>query len=112
MKRLTTPAVRERIGEMYWRLKAYEDTGLTPEVCAKYKKFEEEIVSKGLTAVRIAELMDADVEGRIVILDEKPQHPCTRCDTGWGYVGTNGVHSCEETCERLKAYREAEEEKQ
>lgn len=42
-------------------LKAYEDTGLSPEVCAEYKKFEDECVEKGVTFRRIVELMSADV---------------------------------------------------
>lgn len=94
--------------QVWERLKAYEDSPLSPDICVEYKKFEDEIVSKGLTIARIVELMNADADGRIVILAEKPQpkHPCIRCDTGWGSASPNGVHTCEETCERLKAYRE------
>ena len=46
------------------KLAAYEDTGLTPEVCANYKTFEDECISKGVTFSRIVELMNADAEGR------------------------------------------------
>ena len=50
------------------RLAAYEDTGLTPEICANYKTFEDEAISKGVTFKRIVELMEADKDGRLVVL--------------------------------------------
>lgn len=39
---------------------AYEDTGLTPEECAEYKKFEDEAISKNVPFSRIVELMNTD----------------------------------------------------
>lgn len=56
--------------EVYEKLAKYEDTGLTPEVCAEYKTFEDEVVSKGVTFSRIVELMEADKNGRAEVLDE------------------------------------------
>lgn len=50
------------------RLAAYEDTGLTPEMCANYKTFEDEAISKGVTFKRIVALMEADRTGRLVVL--------------------------------------------
>lgn len=50
------------------RLALYEDTGLDPEICAEYKKFEDEIVSKGVTFKHIVDLMEAEKEGRLVVL--------------------------------------------
>ena len=50
------------------RLAAYEDTGLEPEVCANYKAFEDEAISKGITFNRIVELMEADKDGLCVVL--------------------------------------------
>lgn len=50
------------------RLGAYEDTGLTPEDCAEYKKFEDEIIASGKTFGRLIELLKADKEGRVVVL--------------------------------------------
>ena len=44
------------------RLAAYEDTGLEPDVCAEYKKFEDEAVGKGVPFQRIVELMEAEKE--------------------------------------------------
>ena len=61
------------VAEVLNRLAAYEDTGLSPEICAEYKKFEDEAISKGVTFNRIVELMDAESEGRLVVLPEPPK---------------------------------------
>lgn len=61
--------------KVWERLKAYEDTGLEPTVCADYKTFEDEAISKGVPFKRIIELMDADKDGRVVVL------PCKVGDT-------------------------------
>ena len=50
------------------RLAAYEDTGLEPEICAEYKKFEDEAVGKNVPFNRIVELMNAEAEGRLMVL--------------------------------------------
>lgn len=50
------------------RLAAYEDTGLEPEMCANYKTFEDEAISKGVTFKRIVALMEANRAGRLVVL--------------------------------------------
>lgn len=68
-------AVREHAMDFYWRLKAYEDTELDPAVCANYKTFEDEAISKGVTFKRIIALMEADRDGRLVVL------PCKVGDT-------------------------------
>lgn len=49
-------------------LREYLDTGLTPEMCANYKTFEDEAISKGVTFKRIVALMEADRTGRLVVL--------------------------------------------
>ena len=47
--------------EAVWsRLAAYEDTGLAPEDCAAYKKFEDNLCSSGVTFSRIIELVNAE----------------------------------------------------
>ena len=61
--------------KVWERLKEYEDTGLTPEVCANYKAFEDEAISKGVTFARIVELMEADQDGRVFVA------PCKAGDT-------------------------------
>ena len=79
--------------ELRYRLAAYEDTGMEPEVCANYKIFEDEAISKGVTFNRIVELMKADSEGRLVVL------PCKEGTTVY-YVyktkdGTRYVNSAD-----------------
>lgn len=59
------------------RLAAYEDTELEPAMCANYKAFEDEAISKGVTFKRIIALMEADRTGRLVVL------PCKVGDTVW-----------------------------
>ena len=49
-------------------LREYLDMGLTPEMCANYKTFEDEAISKGVTFKRIVALMEADRTGRLVVL--------------------------------------------
>ena len=66
--------------KVWERLKAYEDTGLEPAMCANYKTFEDEAISKGVTFKRIVALMEADRTGRLVVLPcKKPE--CV--DTPW-----------------------------
>lgn len=54
--------------EVWEKLKAYEATGLEPAMCANYKTFEDEAISKGVTFKRIVALMEADRAGRLVVL--------------------------------------------
>ena len=49
-------------------LREYLDTGLEPAVCANYKTFEDEAISKGVPFKRIVALMEADKAGRLVVL--------------------------------------------
>lgn len=56
------------IHRLLWRLAAYEDTELEPAMCANYKTFEDEAISKGVTFKRIIALMEADRTGRLVVL--------------------------------------------
>lgn len=93
MKRLTVPderidehtmrrtfidaeAVREHAMEFYWRLKAYEDTWLTPEEieCIKQCANEDKELTKCPACLdeRIRELAEADQEGRVVVLPKAP----------------------------------------
>lgn len=51
------------IREMMYRLAAYEDPGLTADVCAEYRKFEDEVVASGKTFGRLLELLRADTDG-------------------------------------------------
>ena len=98
MKRLTIPdvrvdehttrrsvidvaAVREHAMEFYCRLKAYEDTGLTPEEI-KAPFTEDTMINLAAQALgvepsRLRELAEADKDGRLVVL------PCKVGDTLW-----------------------------
>lgn len=58
--------------ELRGRLMQYEDTGLEPAMCANYKTFEDEAISKGVTFKRIVALMEADKAGRLVVLPVRP----------------------------------------
>ena len=58
--------------KVWERLKAYEETGLEPAMCANYKTFEDEAISKGVTFKRIVALMEADRAGRLVVLPVRP----------------------------------------
>ena len=49
-------------------LREYLDTGLEPAVCANYKTFEDEAISKGVPFKRIVALMEADRTGRLAVL--------------------------------------------
>lgn len=57
--------------EVWERLKAYEDAGLSPQACAEAREIEEALSSYDYSISRMVELMKADVEGHVVVL------PCT-----------------------------------
>lgn len=67
-------AVREHAMDFYWRLKAYEDTGLEPERCAEFARADAEgryIVMRDAEqegVARLRELAEADKDGRVVVL--------------------------------------------
>ena len=67
--------------EVWERLKAYEDTGLTPERCAEFARADAEgryIVMRDADqegVARLRELAEADKDGRVVVL------PCKVGDT-------------------------------
>lgn len=55
---------------------------------------------------KLAYYEDLEEQGRLIILTVQDIHPCRNCDTGWGTVSSEGCHTCDETCERLKKYNE------
>ena len=64
-------AVREHAMKIYWRLKAYEDAGLTPEEI-KAPFTEDTMINLaaqalGVEADRLRELAEADKDGRVVV---------------------------------------------
>ena len=54
--------------EVWERLKAYEDSGLSPQACAEAREIEETLSGYDYSISRMVELMKADVEGRVLIL--------------------------------------------
>lgn len=75
---IDTEAVRERAIEIYWRLKSYEDTGLTPDQVLNAKIIIESAFSDDTSkAERIREMLIADKDGRVVVL------PCKVGDMVW-----------------------------
>ena len=54
--------------EVWERLKAYEDAGLSPQACAEAREIEETLSGCDYSISRMVELMKADVEGRVVVL--------------------------------------------
>lgn len=54
--------------EVWERLKAYEDSGLSTQACAEAREIEETLSSYDYSISRMVELMKADVEGRVVVL--------------------------------------------
>ena len=63
--------------QVWERLKAYEDTGLSPIACEESAKIEKGLSEGGYSISRMVELMCADKEGRVVVL------PCKVGDILW-----------------------------
>ena len=61
--------------EVWERLKAYEDAGLSPQACAEAREIEETLSGCDYSISRMVELMKADKDGRVLIL------PCKVGDT-------------------------------
>lgn len=66
-------AVREHAMEFYCRLKAYEDTGWTPEMLRKMGENAGHLwdfaqAAENMTVGRLKELAEADKDGRVVVL--------------------------------------------
>ncbi len=61
--------------EVWERLKAYEDAGLSPQACAEARDIEETLSGCDYSISRMVELMKADKDGRVLIL------PCKVGDT-------------------------------
>lgn len=89
-------------------LAEYEDFKLSPEQAVTAKLIIEAAFSDDTNeAERIRELLKADREGRLIILDDAPRQvsPCDTCESGWGHITANGCDSCYNHCERLAQYR-------
>ena len=54
--------------QVWERLKAYEDAGLSPQACAEAREIEETLSGYDYSISRMVELMKADKDGRVLIL--------------------------------------------
>lgn len=73
--------------EAVTRLAAYEDTGLEPEVVAKYAKYEHDAKALLSDMNALAAYRFAETDGRLVVL------PCNVGDTVWIVGKVRGVYS-------------------
>lgn len=104
-------AVREHAMDFYWRLKAYEDTGLTPEDCARATEIDDILLDEYYPSGRMRDLIKADKEGRVIVL------PAVRyCEQyGWQNITWDekyGVcagswNTCEEAEKALEVMKDA-----
>lgn len=54
--------------QVWERLKAYEDSGLSPHACAEARKIEDAMQYCNYSVERLSEIVLADQEGRVVVL--------------------------------------------
>lgn len=97
--------------ELRGRLMPYEDTGLEPEQCENAKIIIESAFGNDTSkAERIRELLKADREGRLIIVDDTPRQisPCDTCESGWETASATGYDACFNHCEKLVEYRKQE----
>ena len=71
--------------QVWERLKAYEDTGLSPIACEESAKIEKGLSEGDYSISRMVELMCADKEGRVVVL------PCKVGDVVYGFHGEKTI---------------------
>ena len=80
---LMAPEYEEKYTTEEWisvlqdRLAAYEDTGWSPQACAEAREAGKVLSSCDISFGRLAELLTADKDGRVVVL------PCKVGDTVW-----------------------------
>lgn len=97
-------------GDAIERLAKYEDSTLLPEQVMLVKTIVDSTFGDTSIVERIRELLKADREGRLIIVDNAPRKvsPCDTCESGWGMVTTTGYDSCFNHCEKLAEYRKQE----
>lgn len=97
--------------QVWERLKEYEDTGLTPEDCARAAEIDDILLDEYYPIGRMRNLIKADKEGRVIVL------PAVRyCEQyGWQNITWDekyGVcagswNTCEEAEKALEAMKDA-----
>ena len=107
-------------GRMAKEWEAYASAGLSPEVCAEYRKFEDEVVASGMTFGEVVELMHKERTRWIPISERLPNmcgFKCLVCAknkfeqthvftafTGYMERGKLEFHSCEPTHDDLSVW--------
>lgn len=76
---------RKMARDLYGRLKAYEDTGWTPEMLHKLGENAGHLwdfaqAAENMTVGRLKELAEADKDGRVRIMPESQNETCGNCD--------------------------------
>lgn len=71
--------------QVWKRLKAYEDSRLSPQACAEAREIEETLSGYDYSISRMVELMKADKNGRVVVL------PCKVGDVVYGFHGEKTI---------------------
>ena len=75
--------------EVWERLKAYEDTGLSPKGLEHAAEIENGLNSDGYSIARMVKLMNADKDGRVVVL------PCKSGEHVFALLDEKHVSECE-----------------
>lgn len=75
--------------QVWERLKAYEDSRLSPQACAEAREIEETLSGCDYSISRMVELMKADKDGRVVVL------PCKVGDTVFARLNNKSKYVCE-----------------
>ena len=73
------------VDQAMMRLAAYEDTGLTPQACAEAREAGKVLSSCDISFRRLAELLTADRDGRLVVL------PCKAGDRLYEVTGRKTI---------------------
>ena len=70
--------------EVWERLKAYEDAGISPAACKQALEIEAGLNADDYSIARMVELMMADREGRVVVYDtyEEAEEALRRAENG------------------------------
>ena len=87
--------------EVWERLKAYEDSRLSPQACAEAREIEETLSGCDYSISRMVELMKADKDGRVLILPDKDYTWSLRGDIAIGIVKAN----CRQAAKAEKAMK-------
>lgn len=75
------------------------------EVARAMEEYSAVLKERDELRLRVIEL-EHKLKNKLIDLTNQDIHPCRDCSTGWGSISSEGCHSCDETCERLKEYNE------